>query len=77
MNYPRANSWGEPGFIPAALASCLARGTVTARFQEVRREKLRWMANTSPEFWILVVTIAVLLLLVVPWLMLHPPAPVD
>jgi len=35
------------------------------------------MANLSVEFWLFVVTLALLLLLVVPWLLLHPPAPVD
>jgi hypothetical protein len=31
----------------------------------------------SLEFWIFLVTMALLLLLLVPWLMRHPPAPVD
>ena len=31
----------------------------------------------SPEFWIFVVTMALFLLLGVPWLMMHPPAPID
>jgi hypothetical protein len=42
-----------------------------------RLAKIKWMGNMSLEFWIFVVTVALFLLLVVPWLILHPPAPLD
>jgi hypothetical protein len=38
-----------------------------------RLKRIEFLENTSVEFWVMVVLLVIMLLVVVPWLIRHPP----
>jgi hypothetical protein len=42
-----------------------------------RVQGIRWREGMPVELWIFIVAMLIFILLVVPWLMVHPPTPIE
>lgn len=63
---PALHHYGS-GIGPRAGAGKVYRGS------RKRARRIKWLENTSVEFWIFVVVMLVMLFVGVPWLIQHPP----